>query len=84
MNLLIGGTNPVAVDSVAMRIMGLDPATSPPVLLAYLQGLGPMEADRIKIVGHSLDEVTSPFKQPEINVSSGRDICIHDGDACPG
>ena len=29
MNLLIGGTNPVAVDSVCMRIMGLDPATSP-------------------------------------------------------
>jgi hypothetical protein len=84
MNLLIGGTNSVAVDAVAMRIMGLDPATSPPVLLAYLQGLGQMEANRIKIIGPSPDEVASPFKQPEINVKSGRDISIHDGNACPG
>jgi len=84
MNLLIGGTNPVAVDSVAMRIMGLDPATSPPVLLAYLQGLGPMEAERITIIGPPLKKVASTFKQPEINVGSSKDMSIHDGDACPG
>ena len=66
MNLLIGGTNPVAVDAVAMRVMGLDPASSPPVLLAYLQGLGPIEPEKIRVVGASIDEVASPFVQPEI------------------
>ena len=43
MNLLVGGTNAVAVDAVTMRVMGLDPVLSPPVKLAYMQGLGPVE-----------------------------------------
>jgi hypothetical protein len=67
-----------------MRIMGLDPATSPPVLLAHMQGLGSIEAEKIRIIGLPIDEVASPFKQPEINLKSGRDITIHAGEACPG
>ena len=84
MNVLIGGTNPVAVDAVAMRIMGLDPALSPPVLLAYHQGLGPIEAEKIQVVGTAIDEVASPFKQPQLDLRSGRDIAIHGNDACNG
>lgn len=84
MNLLIGGTNPVATDAVAMRIMGLEPALSPPVYLAYMQGMGPIERDKIRIIGPSIEEVKSPFKLPEINIRSGRDFVIHDGQACPG
>jgi uncharacterized protein (DUF362 family) len=84
MNLLVGGTNPVAVDATAMRIMGLDPLSSPPVRLAYMQGLGPVEADRIKIVGSPVADVASPFKQPHIDVSGGVDISVHHESACPG
>ena len=84
MNLLIGGVNPVAVDAVTMRIMGLDPVTSPPVQLAYMQGMGPIDPEKISIVGPSIDEVASPFKQPEINLTNGRDITIHAENACPG
>jgi len=84
MNLLIGGTNPVAVDATAMRIMGIDPQTSPPVFLACLQGLGPIEEERISILGPSIEEVKRPFKQPEINLNSGMDFKIHDGNACAG
>ncbi len=84
MNLLIGGTNPVAVDAVAMRIMGLDPTISPPVLLAYHQGLGPIEPEKIQVVGAAIDEVASPFKQPEINLQGGRHIAVHAADACNG
>jgi len=84
MNLLIGGTNPVALDAVAMRIMGLDPATSPPVFLAYLQGFGPIEPDKIKIIGPSIKSVSSPFKQPDIDLSQGKDISIHASSACSG
>ncbi len=84
MDLLIGGTNPVAVDAVAMKIMGLDPAMSPPVWMAYMQGLGPVEPERITIIGPSVDEVASPFKRPEINIRGGKDIAVHAGNACSG
>lgn len=84
MNILIGGTNPVATDAVAMRVMGLDPLTSPPVFLAYMQGLGPLEEDRIRIIGTPISDVSKPFKKPLINLESGRDIIIHEGSACPG
>jgi len=84
MNLLIGGENPVAVDAVTMRIMGLDPLTSPPVWLAYMQGLGPVEPEKISVIGPSINELKSPFKQPDINLASGRDFVIHAGTACPG
>jgi len=84
MDLLIGGTNPVAVDSVAMRIMGLDPLSSPPVWMAYMQGLGPVGEDRITVIGPKIEEVASPFKQPVIDLTGGRDITIHADRACPG
>ena len=84
MDLLIGGTNPVAVDSVAMRIMGLDPLSSPPVWMAYMQGLGPVGEDRITVIGPRIEEVASPFKQPVIDLTGGRDITIHAERACPG
>jgi len=84
MNLLIAGANPVAVDAVTMRIMGLEPLTSPPVWLAYMQGLGPVEPEKIETVGPPIDGLVSPFKQPEINLASGRDFVIHAGTACPG
>ncbi|MCX8111299.1 MAG: DUF362 domain-containing protein [Syntrophorhabdaceae bacterium] len=84
MNILIGGTNPVAIDATAMRIMGIDPLTSPPVFLAYMQAMGPVEEDKIRIVGPDIKEIVSPFKQPEIDLGGGRDLSIHDGGACSG
>lgn len=84
MNLLIGGENPVAVDAVTMRVMGLDPRISPPVLLAYLQGLGPIEPEKIEVLGTPIDKVASPFKQPFLNLESGRYFKIHGADACTG
>jgi uncharacterized protein (DUF362 family) len=83
-NLLIGGTNPVAVDSVAMRIMGLDPKSSPPVFLAWVQGLGPLETNKIDVVGASVEDVAERFVQPVIDLSSGPSLRIHADQACPG
>jgi uncharacterized protein (DUF362 family) len=83
-NLLIGGTNPVAVDSVAMQIMGLDPKSSPPVFLAWMQGLGPLETNKIDIVGASIDDVAERFVQPVIDMSGGTSLKIHADRACPG
>jgi len=84
MNMLIGGTNPVAVDTVTMRIMGLDPVRSSPVFLAYMQGLGPMEPEKIKTVGAPVDEVMSPFKEAVIDLTHGENFKIHADNACLG
>ncbi|MBP1740593.1 MAG: hypothetical protein H6Q48_2886 [Deltaproteobacteria bacterium] len=84
MNLLIGGNNPVAVDATTMRIMGLDPVLSPPVLIAYMQGLGPIEAEKIQVVGASVEEARSAFKEAEIDVRGGKKFAVHDGRACNG
>ena len=83
-DLLIGGTNPVAVDSVAMQIMGLDPKSSPPVFLAWMQGFGPLEKNKIDIVGASLEDVAQQFVQPAIDVNGGAFLKIHAEAACPG
>jgi uncharacterized protein (DUF362 family) len=84
MNLLIGGENPVAVDAVTMRVMGLKPHMSPPVLLAYLQGLGPIEPDKIEVLGAPIDKVASAFKLPVINLENGKYFRIHAENACAG
>ncbi len=84
MNVLIAGSNPVAVDAVSMRVMGIEPRESPPVLLAYMQGFGPIENDMIEIIGPSPEELCDPFIQPQLNLNSGRDFCVHVGGACSG
>jgi hypothetical protein len=84
MNLLIGGTNAVAVDATTMRIMGLDPMLSPPVMIAYMQGLGPIEAEKIQVAGASVEEARRAFKEAEIDVRGGQKFVVHDGRACNG
>ncbi|MEQ8174062.1 MAG: DUF362 domain-containing protein [Syntrophomonadaceae bacterium] len=84
MNLLLGGTNPVAIDAVCMRIMGMRPEDSPPVWLAHLQGFGPIDPADIDIVGPSIEELRDAFIQPRLNLSSGQEFIIHEGNACPG
>ena len=83
MDVLIAGSNPVAGYG-ASRVMGLDPAQVPVCFLAYLQGLGPLEADDIEVLGPKLEEVSQPFQLPELDLSGGRNISIHNGQACRG
>jgi len=84
MNLLVGGTNPVAVDATTSRIMGFDPLLSPPILFAYMQGLGPVEPEKIQVLGASIEEVRETFKEAEVDVSGGQRFLVHDGSACGG
>jgi uncharacterized protein (DUF362 family) len=84
MDVLIGGTNCVAVDSVAMQVMGLNPKTSPPVALAWMQGFGPIEKNKIEVLGVAIDDVARHFVQPNIDVSGGDSLSIYADDACPG
>jgi len=84
MDVLIGGTNPVAVDTVALKIMGLTVYESPPVLMAYHEGMGPVEWDHIEVKGPSLDELSCSFKRPLLNLTDGKCFKIKDGSACLG
>jgi uncharacterized protein (DUF362 family) len=84
MNLVLAGTNAVAMDAVAMRIMGLKPALSPPVQMAYLQGMGPTETEKISVVGASIEDVKRPFKEAEIDLAGGKNFNVYADHACSG
>jgi uncharacterized protein (DUF362 family) len=59
MDLIIAGTDPVATDSTACRIMGFDPHEISHVRKAYERGLG--NIDDIQVLGERLEDVTRPF-----------------------
>ena len=60
MNLIIAGTDPVATDATAARIMGFNPYEIAHIRKAYEKGLGKSEA---QILGEKLEIVTKQFKQ---------------------
>ena len=51
MDLLLASRDPVALDSTAMRLVGLDPYTSEHVVMASQEGLGQVDEARISIDG---------------------------------
>jgi hypothetical protein len=53
-------------------------------MLAYMQGLGPIEPEKIQLLGASIEEVKAAFKEAELDVSGGRNFVVHDGRACGG
>jgi len=59
MDLIIAGSDPVATDATACRIMGFDPHEIKHILKAYEKGLG--NIDDIQIVGERLEDVSRPF-----------------------
>ncbi|MGD0496776.1 MAG: DUF362 domain-containing protein [Candidatus Bathyarchaeia archaeon] len=59
MDLIIAGSDPVATDSTACRIMGFDPREVSHVRKAYERGLG--NIDDIQVLGERLEDVTRRF-----------------------
>ena len=60
MDLIIAGTDPVATDATASRIMGFNPYEIKHIRKAFEKGLGKSEA---QIVGEKLETVLRQFKQ---------------------
>jgi len=60
--LLVGGTDPVAVDAVTATIMGHDPKEIEHIKIASELGLGEINVDRIKILGVPLEKAKHPFE----------------------
>jgi uncharacterized protein (DUF362 family) len=61
MNLIIAGTDTVATDATACRIMGIDPHEIKHICKAHEKGLG--NIDDIQIIGEKLETVTRPFRR---------------------
>lgn len=61
MNLIIAGTDVVATDATASRIMGFDPHKINHIQKAYEKGLG--NIDDIQILGEKLENVIRPFQR---------------------
>jgi uncharacterized protein (DUF362 family) len=65
MNMIVAGPDPVAVDHVSCRLMGLNPDDIEHVTLAEKVGLGTNNPDNIEIVGADLDQTMKQFKKTQ-------------------
>lgn len=61
LNLLLGGTDAVAVDTVAARIMDIDPIEVPSLCQAKNMALGVWNEREIQILGKSIEKVRHRF-----------------------
>lgn len=62
-NIVLAGTDPVAVDTVALSFMGYTVEEVPHVRLAAAEGLGISDLNKIKIVGANLNLISMKFKR---------------------
>jgi len=63
MDLVIAGTDPVAVDSVGAAVMDVSPGTVKHLRHAEELGLGTCDLDQIMVVGESIDGVRRKFRR---------------------
>ncbi len=69
LGVMVGGANGVAVDAVACRLMGFDPAEIRH--LAYLAeaGVGPLSQGEIEVVGDKIEEHARRFVRPSTQLT---------------
>lgn len=65
-DIIVAGTNPLATDMVAARIMGFDKSEVPTFTLAIKSGMKPATMDEIEIRGERLADVQQNFKKPNL------------------
>jgi uncharacterized protein (DUF362 family) len=64
MDLIVAGRDPVAVDAVCCRIMGIDPQNVLHLKYAEELGVGSLDENKIEVVGKSIEEVFKKFVLP--------------------
>jgi predicted dehydrogenase/uncharacterized protein (DUF362 family) len=67
LGLIITSKNPVAVDAACCYIMGFNPYASEPLWKAHQQGLGEIDAQKMRFLGENLESVRSKFSRPLIS-----------------
>jgi len=63
MNLVIAGTDPVAVDAVGAAVMGIPPTDVKHLVLAEEKGLGTCTLDEITVLGEPIEKVKRKFRR---------------------
>jgi len=63
MNLVIAGTDPVAVDAVGAAVMGIAPTDVKHLLLAEKKGLGTCHLEQINVLGEPIENVKRKFNR---------------------
>ncbi len=66
LNVIIAGSDPVAVDAVSCRIMGLDAERIEHIALSSKTGLGTLNLDEILLLGDDLEGLARDFKKPDM------------------
>jgi len=63
MNVVIAGTDPVAVDAVGAAVMGISPTEVKHLLLAEEKGLGTSNLNEITVLGEPIERVKRNFRR---------------------
>jgi len=63
MNLVIAGTDPVAVDAVGAAVMGIEPTDVKHLVLAEKKGLGTSNLEQITVLGEPIEKVRRKFNR---------------------
>jgi len=63
MNLVITGTDPVAVDAVGAAVMGVSPTDVEHLVLAEKKGLGTCDLEKISVLGEPIEKVKRKFRR---------------------
>ena len=66
MDLIIAGTNPLATDMIAAKIMGFEPLEIPTFSWAVSTGMKPANISDIEIRGEAIENVKRNFIKPTV------------------
>ncbi|MFW9820478.1 MAG: DUF362 domain-containing protein, partial [Candidatus Thorarchaeota archaeon] len=85
-NILIGGTDSLAVDVVGARVFGLNLEEIPHLKIAFERGLGEGDVNKIKIIGSDLSKYKEKYdwnlfqKFPEdVKIIKGKELLCREG-----
>lgn len=86
LGILVGGTDPLAVDSVCAKIMGIDPSAIRHLSLAGEAGIGTINLSDVEIKGERPEDVAPPsFEFPPLSIedlSPYDSIKVSSGNPC--
>ncbi|MCX8170368.1 MAG: DUF362 domain-containing protein, partial [Candidatus Bathyarchaeota archaeon] len=66
LNLIVSGFNPVTVDAVCCRIMGINPYSLNLLWRAYKMGMGEIDVNKVEILGERIENVERKFSRPTL------------------
>lgn len=66
LNIIVSGINPVTVDAVCCRIIGINPYSVSLLWRAYKMGMGEIDPKRIEVLGERIEDVERSFSRPTL------------------